>query len=185
MTFDETPISGAWLVGLEQRGDERGFFARLFCADEFVKHGLAYEFVQVNNSLSVDEGTLRGMHYQLPPRAEVKLVRCIRGSLYDVVLDLRPGSPTFKQSFGAELSAENRRMMYVPEGCAHGFLTLEPDTETVYFATAPYSPAHERGVRWNDPEFGIEWPGEPRVVSDKDLDQKDFEPGWHLPASWT
>jgi dTDP-4-dehydrorhamnose 3,5-epimerase len=182
MTFDETPIPGAWLVGLERRGDERGFFARLFCTEEFAAHGLATSFVQVNNSLTVERGTLRGMHYQLPPAAEVKLVRCVHGSLLDVVLDLRPDSPTFKSSFAAELSAENRLMMYVPEGCAHGFLTLEPDTETVYFMTAPYSPEHERGVRWNDPEFGIDWPFEPSVLSDKDRGQPDFDPGWHLPA---
>jgi dTDP-4-dehydrorhamnose 3,5-epimerase len=181
MTFDETPISGAWLVGLERRGDERGFFARLFCTEEFAAHGLATSFVQVNNSLSVERGTLRGMHYQLPPAAEVKLVRCVRGALLDVVLDLRPESPTFRSWYGAELSAENRLMMYVPGGCAHGLLTLEPDTEAVYFVTAPYSPEHERGVRWNDPEFGIEWPFEPKVLSDKDRDQRDFDPGWHLP----
>jgi dTDP-4-dehydrorhamnose 3,5-epimerase len=181
MTFDETPIPGAWLVGLERRGDERGFFARLFCAEEFGAHGLATSFVQVNNSLSVERGTLRGMHYQLPPAAEVKLVRCVRGALLDVVLDLRPDSPTFKSWYGAELSAENRLMMYVPEGCAHGLLTLEPDTEAVYFVTAPYSPEHERGVRWNDPEFGIEWPFEPSLLSDKDRDQRDFDPRWHLP----
>jgi dTDP-4-dehydrorhamnose 3,5-epimerase len=172
MTFDETPIPGAWLVGLERRGDERGFFARLFCAEEFAAHGLAMSFAQVNNSLTVERGTLRGMHYQLPPAAEVKLIRCVRGSFLDVVLDLRPESPTFKAWFAAQLSAENRLMMYVPEGCAHGFLTLEPDTETVYLVTAPYSPEHERGVRWN----------EPHVLSGKDRDQPDFDPGWHLPT---
>jgi dTDP-4-dehydrorhamnose 3,5-epimerase len=182
MTFDETPIPGAWLVGLEQRGDERGFFARLFCAEEFAAYGLATSFLQVNNSLTVERGTLRGMHYQLPPAAEVKLVRCVRGSFLDVVLDLRPESRTFKSWFAAELSAENRLMMYVPEGCAHGFLTLEPDTETLYLVTAQYSPENERGVRWNDPEFGIEWPFEPSVLSDRDRDQRDFDPGWHLPT---
>jgi dTDP-4-dehydrorhamnose 3,5-epimerase len=107
----------------------------------------------------------------------------VRGSLLDVVLDLRPDSPTFKLWFAAELSAENRLTMYVPEGCAHGFLTLEPDTETVYFVTASYSPEQERGVRWNDPEFGIEWPFEPSVLSDKDRGQRDFDPGWHLPSA--
>lgn len=184
MTFDETPIPGAWLVGLERHGDERGFFARVFSADEFAEHGLAATFVQVNDSLSVDRGTLRGMHYQLPPAAEVKLVRCVRGALFDVVLDLRPDSPTFKRWFGAELSAENRLMMYVPEGCGHGFLTLQPDTETVYLVTAPYSPERERGVRWNDPAFAIEWPFEPAVLSDKDRGQRDFDPSWHLPERW-
>ena len=184
MTFEETPIPAAWLVGLERHGDERGFFARLFCADVFAGHGLAATFVQVNDSLSLERGTLRGMHYQLPPAAEVKLVRCVRGALYDVVLDLRPDSPTFKRSFGVELSAENRLMLYVPEGCAHGFLTLEPKTEAVYFVTAPYSPERERGVRWNDPAFAIEWPFEPAVLSDKDRDQRDFDPAWHLPERW-
>jgi dTDP-4-dehydrorhamnose 3,5-epimerase len=184
VTFEETPIPGAWLVGLERRGDERGFFARLFCADEFAEHGLAATFVQVNDSLSVERGTLRGMHYQLPPAAEVKLVRCVRGALYDVVLDLRPDSPAFKRWFGVELSAENRLMMVVPEGCAHGFLTLEPETETIYFVNAPYSPECERGVRWNDPAFAIDWPFEPTVLSDKDRDQHDFDPARHLPARW-
>jgi dTDP-4-dehydrorhamnose 3,5-epimerase len=184
MRYEETPIPGAWLVGLEPRGDERGFFARLFCADEFAEHGLAGQFVQINDSLSAERGTLRGMHYQLPPAAEVKLVRCVRGALLDVVLDLRPSSSAFGRWFAAELSAENRLMMYVPKGCAHGFLTLEPETETVYFVTAPYSPELERGVRWNDPAFGIEWPFEPAVISDKDRDQRDFEPAWHLPEAW-
>jgi dTDP-4-dehydrorhamnose 3,5-epimerase len=184
MTFDETPIAGAWLVGLERRGDHRGFFARAFCADEFGGHRLATEFVQANDSLGVEQGTLRGMHYQLPPAAEVKLIRCIRGSLLDVVLDLRSESPSFRRWFAAELSADNRLMMYVPEGCAHGFLTLEPETEVFYLVSAPYSPEHERGIRWNDPEFGIEWPFEPRVLSERDRDQRDFDPAWHLPASW-
>jgi dTDP-4-dehydrorhamnose 3,5-epimerase len=183
--FDETPISGAWLIGLELRGDDRGCFARLFDTDEFASHGLAEQFVQVNDSLSATKGTLRGMHYQLPPAAEVKLVRCVRGALHDVVLDLRPDSATFGRSFGVELSAENRWMMYVPQGCAHGFVTLEPDTEVVYFVTAPYDPELERGVRWDDPRFGIKWPIEPDVVSEKDRTQRDFDPAWHLPERWS
>ena len=181
MTFDETPIPGAWLVGLERQGDDRGFFARLFCAGEFAARSLVTTFVQVNDSLSVERGTLRGMHYQLPPDAEAKLVRCVRGAVYDVVLDLRPDSPAFKRSYGAELSADSRLMMYVPEGCAHGLLTLEPETEVVYFVSAPYSPERERGIRWDDPVFGIEWPFRPAVLSDKDRDQRDFDPTWHLP----
>ncbi|MBV8256436.1 MAG: dTDP-4-dehydrorhamnose 3,5-epimerase family protein, partial [Actinobacteria bacterium] len=128
MRFDETPIPGAFTVELDRRGDERGFFARVFCEEEFGAAGLPTRFVQVNNSLSAERGTLRGMHYQLAPAAEVKVVRCIRGALWDVVLDLREASPTFGRWYGAELSAENRRMMVVPEGCAHGFVTLEPDT---------------------------------------------------------
>ena len=121
-------------------------------------HGLVTRFVQVNNSLSARKGTLRGMHYQLAPRAETKLVRCIRGALYDVILDLRAGSPTFGQSFGAELTAENRRMMYVPKGFAHGFITLADDTEAFYFVDEFYAPDYERGIRWNDPKFNLSWP---------------------------
>lgn len=184
MTFEETPIPGALLVGVEPRGDERGFFARMFCSDEFGAQGLATRFVQVNDSLSVERGTLRGLHYQLPPAAEVKLVRCVRGAMFDVVVDLRPGSPAFKRSFAARLTAEDRRMMYVPEGCAHGFLTLEPNTEAIYLVSAPFSPEQERGVRWDDPQFGIEWPIEPAVLSDRDRGQRDFDPAWHLPQSW-
>ena len=131
MRFVPTPIPGAYLVELEKREDDRGFFARVFCEQEFAAAGLETRFIQINNSLSRDEGTLRGMHYQLGEAAEVKLVRCLRGKLWDAVLDLRPGSATFGQSFGAELSGENRRMMYVPRGFAHGFLTLEPDVEAL------------------------------------------------------
>jgi dTDP-4-dehydrorhamnose 3,5-epimerase len=180
MVFLETPISGAYVVELEKKQDDRGFFARAFCANEFSAHGLASRFVQVNNSLSKISGTLRGMHYQLPPRAETKVVRCIRGALYDVILDLRKDSPTFGKSFGAQLSAENRRTMYVPKGVAHGFLTLENDTESLYFVDEFYSPGHERCVRWDDPAFKIEWPRHPVVVSDKDRTQRDFDPVWHL-----
>jgi dTDP-4-dehydrorhamnose 3,5-epimerase len=182
MIFTETPLRGAYLIDLEKRGDDRGFFARAFCEREFGALGLATRFVQVNNSLSAQRGTLRGMHYQLAPKAETKVVRCVRGSLHDVVLDLRPGSPTFGRSFGAELSAENRRMMYVPKGCAHGFVTLTDDTEAVYLVDEFYSPEHERGVRWNDPRFSIPWPIEPRVLSDKDRNARDFDPAWHLGA---
>jgi dTDP-4-dehydrorhamnose 3,5-epimerase len=180
MIFQETPIHGAFLIDLEKRGDERGFFARAFCEKEFGAHGLATRFVQANNSLSAAAGTLRGMHYQLAPNAETKLVRCVRGRLFDVILDLREGSPTFGKSFGAELTAENRRMMYVPKGFAHGFITLEDDTEAFYFVDEFYAPGPERCVRWNDPKFRIEWPREPAVISDKDRNQKDFDPAWHL-----
>lgn len=180
MIFTETPLAGAYLIDLEKRGDDRGFFARVFCEKEFSAHGLATGFVQVNNSLSAEKGTLRGMHYQLPPKAETKLVRCVRGALLDVILDLRKGSPTFGRSYAAELSAENRRMLYVPKGFAHGFVTLEPDTEAFYFADEFYAPEAERGVRWNDPKFNIQWPQAPTVISDKDRDQRDFDPAWHL-----
>ena len=182
MIFTETPLAGAYLIDLEKRGDDRGFFARAFCEKEFSAHGLVNNFVQVNNSLSATKGTLRGMHYQLAPKAETKLVRCIRGGLYDVILDLRKGSPTFGKSFGAELTAENRRMMYVPKGFAHGFITIAPDTEAFYFVDEFYAPDTERGVRWNDPKFKIAWPADPVVLSDKDKGQRDFDPAWHLPG---
>ncbi len=183
MRFESIPLKDAYLIDLDKLGDDRGFFARAFCAQEFADQGLASRFVQVNNSLSADKGTLRGMHYQLSPHAETKLVRCIRGALWDVILDLRPDSATFGQHFGAELSAENRRMMYVPKGVAHGFITLHDDTEAFYFVDEAYAPEHERGVRWNDPHFSIEWPIEPAVLSDKDRDQRDFDPAWHLALS--
>jgi dTDP-4-dehydrorhamnose 3,5-epimerase len=180
MIFTETPLRGAYLVDIEKRGDERGFFARAFCEKEFGAHELATRFVQANDSLSAQRGTLRGMHYQLPPKAETKLVRCIRGALHDVILDLRKGSPTFGKSFGAELSAENRRMMYVPKGFAHGFITLADDTEAFYLVDESYGPEQERGLRWNDPRFDIRWPIAPVVLSDKDRGHRDFDPAWHL-----
>lgn len=180
MIFTETPVKGAYLIDLEKRGDERGFFARVFCKEEFVAHGLETDFVQINNSLSAAKGTLRGMHYQLPPAAEVKVVRCVAGALWDVVLDLRPDSPSYGRWFGTELSAVNRRMMYAPKGLAHGFVTLAPDTEAFYLVSAFYAPELERGVRWNDPRFAIEWPMEPVVISDKDRDRADFDPATHL-----
>jgi dTDP-4-dehydrorhamnose 3,5-epimerase len=178
--FTETPLRGAYLIDLERRGDERGFFARAFCEREFGNHGLATRFVQANNSLTAQKGTLRGMHYQLPPKAETKLVRCVRGGLFDVILDLRKDSPTFGHSYGAELTAENRRMMYVPKGFAHGFITLTADSEAFYFVDELYAPELERGVRWNDPRFGIQWPIPPEVLSDKDRGHRDFDPAWHL-----
>jgi dTDP-4-dehydrorhamnose 3,5-epimerase len=181
MIFDPTPLAGAYTIDLERRGDDRGFFARVFCEREFEAHGLSTRFVQVNNSTSAERGTLRGLHYQLAPKAETKLVRCIRGALLDVILDLRPASPTFGKSFAAELTAENRRMMYVPKGFAHGFLTLAPDTEAFYFVDEFYAPEQERIVRYDDPRFGIEWPETPTVISDKDRNSRDFDPTYHLP----
>jgi dTDP-4-dehydrorhamnose 3,5-epimerase len=180
MIFNETPLAGAYLIDMEKRGDERGFFARAFCEQEFAGHGLATRFVQVNNSLSARKGTLRGMHYQLFPKAETKFVRCIRGVLHDVIIDLRSGSATFGRSFGADLTAENRRMMYVPKGFAHGFITLADDTEALYLVDEFYAPECERGIRWNDPKFGIQWPAQPVVISEKDQIYRDFEPAWHL-----
>lgn len=182
MIFIETPLAGAYLIDLEKKGDDRGFFARAFCEREFSQNRLVQHFCQVNNSLSSQKGTLRGMHYQLPPHAETKIVRCLRGALYDVILDIRPNSPTFGKSFGAELTADNRTMMYVPKGFAHGFLTLTNDTEAFYFVDEFYSPDYERCIRYNDPKFAIEWPTRPAVVSDKDKNQTDFDLGWHLQA---
>ena len=179
MRFLETPVQGVRLIELEKRGDARGFFARMFCEREFAEAGLESRFVQMNNSLTGRKGTLRGLHYQLQPAAEVKVVRCVRGALWDVVLDLRPDSPSFGKWFGAELSAENRRMMYVPRGFAHAFLTLTDDVEAIYLVSAFYSPEDERGVRWNDPRFGIEWPMRPVEISDKDARWPDFDPAFH------
>ena len=180
MIFTETPLRGAYLIDLQKRGDERGFFARAFCAHEFAEHGLATNMVQANNSLSGQKGTLRGMHYQLAPKAETKLVRCLAGALHDMILDLRSGSPTFGQSFGAELTAENRRMMYVPKGFAHGFISLVDNTEVYYLVDEFYSPEHERGIRWSDPRFSIQWPIQPVVISERDQNARDFDPAWHM-----
>ena len=175
MIFSETPLKDAYVIDLEKRGDDRGFFARFFCAKEFENCNLKTKFVQVNNSLSAEKGTLRGMHYQLPPKAEAKVVRCIRGALYDVILDIRQDSPTFGKWFGLELSAENRKMIYVPEGFAHGLVTLTDDSEVLYLVSEYYAPELERGVRWNDPQFNIKWPITPTVVSDKDNRWPDFK----------
>jgi dTDP-4-dehydrorhamnose 3,5-epimerase len=182
MIFTATPLCDAYLIELERKGDERGFFARAFCEQEFRQHKLISHFCQVNNSLSPYKGTLRGLHYQLAPKAETKLVRCIHGALYDLILDLREGSSTFGKSFGAELSADNRRMMYVPKGFAHGFVTLADDTEAFYFVDEFYAPEYERGVRYDDPTFQLEWPIKPTVISDKDKAHPDFDRTWHLDA---
>jgi dTDP-4-dehydrorhamnose 3,5-epimerase len=168
MIFHETTVDGAVLVDLDTHGDERGFFARAWCQNEFEAQGLTSRLVQVNLSHSRDAGTLRGMHFQRAPHEEAKLVRCIRGALFDVVADMRPGSPTEGRWFGTTLTAQNRRMLYVPEGCAHGFLTLEDDTEALYQVSELYAPGAEGGFRWDDPAFGIRWPRTPAVMSEKD-----------------
>ncbi len=175
MKFTPTPLEGAFLIDLEKRGDERGFFGRLYCQKEFEAKNLTPTFVQVNNSLSKIEGTLRGLHYQVAPKAEDKLVRCIRGSIWDVILDLRPTSATYGQWYGYTLTAENRTMMYVPKGFAHGFVTLESDSEILYFVSEFYSPEHERCVRWDDPSFKIRWPKQPKVISEKDAKALDYK----------
>jgi dTDP-4-dehydrorhamnose 3,5-epimerase len=180
MRFQDTPLRGACLIELEKRGDERGFFARFFCQREFQQHGLNPHIAQINNAFSRDRGTLRGMHYQVAPKAEDKIVRCLRGSFLDVIIDLRPESATFLRHFAVELTAENRTMLYVPKGFAHGYLSLEDNTEALYLATEFYSPEHEHGIRYNDPKFGIKWPFEPLVISDKDRKHPDFDPATHL-----
>lgn len=180
MIFSPAPLPGAYLIDLDKKADDRGFFARAYCAEEFGQHGLTKSICQANMSLSVRQGTLRGMHYQLAPKAETKVVRCLRGALYDVILDLRVDSSTFGKSFGTELTAENRRMIYVPKGFAHGFITLADNTEALYFVDEFYSPENERGVRYDDPKFQIEWPAQPSVISEKDKAYPDFDPAWHL-----
>lgn len=175
MRFYPTPLSSAFVIELEKKGDERGFFARAFCEKEFAMHGLPTHFVQMNNSFSAEKGTLRGLHYQVHPMEEIKVIRCIRGSFWDVILDIREGSPTFGHHFGVILSAENRNMMVVPKGFAHGFITLEDDTEAFYMVSQFYSPDYERGIRWNDLQFNIAWPIDPTVISDKDGKHKNFD----------
>jgi dTDP-4-dehydrorhamnose 3,5-epimerase len=176
MKFVATPVHGAFLVEPSPRGDDRGFFARVWCRDEFAAQGLNAAFVQCNDSLSRRKGTLRGLHYQVAPFGEVKLIRCVQGSVFDVLVDLRQGSPSYLKWFGAALTAANRTMLYVPEGCAHGYLTLEDDSEVMYPVTAPYRPEAERGVRWNDPAFGIQWPDVgPLTMSPKDEAWPDYQ----------
>jgi dTDP-4-dehydrorhamnose 3,5-epimerase len=176
MKFIETELKGAFIVELEILEDERGFFARTWCRREFEQHGLNPDFVQCNISFNRNKGTLRGMHYQAPPFEEAKLVRCTMGVVYDVIIDLRPNSKTFMQWIDVELSAENRRMIYIPEGVAHGFQTLENDTEVFYQMSEFYAPEYARGVRWNDPKFNIQWPDDVRIISEKDKNFKDFDP---------
>lgn len=175
MRFHDTDLAGAYLVELEPFRDQRGFFARSWCPREFADHGLEPKLAQCSISFNHQAGTLRGMHYQAHPYEEVKLVRCTSGVIYDVIIDLRPESPTFKQWVGVTLSAENRLMLYIPKGFAHGFLTLSDDAEVFYQISEFYEPSAGRGVRYNDPAFQIEWPGEVRVISDRDRDYPDFQ----------
>lgn len=174
MRFVACELGGAFVVELERREDSRGFFARAWCRREFAEHGLVTEIAQINTSLSKQRGTLRGLHRQLPPHGETKLVRCTAGALYDVIVDLRPDSPTFKRWIGIELSAANDRMLYVPAGFAHGFVTLTDDTVATYLVSEFYTPAAESGVRWDDPAFGIVWPVPIEAISDKDREWPDF-----------
>jgi dTDP-4-dehydrorhamnose 3,5-epimerase len=168
MKFTPVPLSGAYTVAPEVRTDQRGAFYRFFCKEEFGHIGHKAEWLQLNHSFTIKTGTVRGMHFQLPPHTEIKLVRCIAGRVFDVIVDIRSGSPTFLQWFGAELSAENRLMMYIPEGFAHGFQTLTPDCELIYHHSACYVAGSEGGLRWDDPALGIQWPLPLALISDRD-----------------
>ena len=176
MRFYPTKISGAYVIELEPVQDERGFFARTFCQTEFEDHGLCGTFVQCSSSYSLKKGTLRGMHYQVPPHEEVKLVWCLRGSIYDVIVDLRLESETFRHWVSLELNTVNGKMLYIPGGCAHGLLTLEDDTEVFYQMSEFYHPESAQGFRWDDPAFRITWPFSPRVISANDLAYPDCGP---------
>ena len=168
MRFTETGLDGAKAIEPSPHQDDRGRFMRAWCAKEFAEHGLHFEPVQANMGFSVQKGTIRGMHYQEAPALEAKLVRCTRGAIFDVALDLRPNSPTYRKWFGIALTAENGRMLYVPEHCAHGYQTLEEDTEIYYMTSAFYEPAAVRGVRFDDPAFNIRWPLATATVSEQD-----------------
>ena len=176
MKFHEARLPGAWLIEIERLEDERGFFARSFCQHEFQEHGLDPTVAQCNISQNRLQGTLRGMHFQLPPFAEAKLVRCTRGAIYDAIIDLRPASPAFLRWEAFELSAADCRMLYVPKGFAHGFLTLQDDSEVFYQMSEFYAPQAARGVRWDDPLFGIEWPAPVCRISPKDGAYPDSRP---------
>jgi dTDP-4-dehydrorhamnose 3,5-epimerase len=174
MTFEKMTIHGVMTVRLNRIADERGFFARSWCREEFEKAGLNGNLAQCNISYNPRKGTLRGMHYQLAPHAEEKLVRCTMGAIYDVVIDLRAESPTYRKWVGVTLTAENRDMIFIPGGCAHGFLTLEDDCEVLYQMSEPYCAGAARGVRWDDPVFEVAWPAKPQLLSDRDRDYPDF-----------
>lgn len=168
MKFHQTELKDAWLIELELRGDERGFFARTMCREEFAAHGMETEYVQQNMSVSAFKGTLRGMHYQLRPYAEAKLIRCLRGAIVDVIVDIRADSPTYLKYQMFELTDQNRHQLYVPPGFAHSFQTLTDDVEVSYLVSSPYAPEYERGLRYNDQRLGIQWPETVTTISDKD-----------------
>jgi len=177
MRFTELELPGAFLVELDRIEDERGFFARTFCREEFAEHGLETELVQANTAFNRKAGTLRGLHFQAEPHEETKLVRCTRGAVYDVIVDLRPGSATYTRWVGIELTAENDTQLYVPRGFAHGYQTLVDETETSYLMGAAYEASAARGVRWDDPAFGIDWPGTAeRTLNERDRTWPDFSP---------
>lgn len=175
MLFVETKLAGVFVIEPEKLEDERGFFVRTWCAREFQENGIVEQFVQCNISFNKYAGTLRGMHYQASPYGEAKLVYCIAGSLYDVVIDIRPESKTFLQWFSVELTAENGKSIYIPKECAHGFQTLSDNTEVFYQMSEFYRPEYGRGIRWNDSLFNIVWPLEISIISEKDRKWKDFD----------
>jgi dTDP-4-dehydrorhamnose 3,5-epimerase len=175
--FIATPLEGAFVLEPEKLTDERGFFARVWCADELAARGLCESWLQSSISFNGKTGTLRGMHYQTPPHEETKLVTCTAGAVYDVIVDIRPTSATFREWFGIELAARNNLTLYVPAGVAHGFMTLEDDSVVQYHMSGRHEPGAARAVRWNDPAFGIHWPAEPTVMSDRDRSHPDFEVG--------
>ena len=174
MKFDQTKLPGVFHLHIVPAADERGFFARTWCQEEFERHKLNTRVVQCSVSFNRQKGTLRGIHYQAPPFEECKIVRCTQGSIYDVIVDLRPASPTFRQWIGITLSAANREMVYIPEGFGHGFITLEDDTEVFYQMSEFYKPEAARGVRWDDPAFQVAWPAKPVVISERDRTYPDF-----------
>ena len=174
MIFTETPLKGAFVIEINKIGDERGFFGRSWCKKEMQAAGLNSEIAQVNTSLSRQKGTLRGLHFQIAPYQESKMIRCTKGSIFDVIVDIRPDSETFLQWYGVELTEANHKTLYSPEGFAQGFITLEDDTEITYFSSEFYAPGTDRGVRYNDPKIGIELPLEPRVIAAKDSNWPDF-----------
>jgi dTDP-4-dehydrorhamnose 3,5-epimerase len=177
MIFASTPLEGAWIIDSERVSDRRGFFARTFCAHEFAARGLKATVAQASLSYSRAKGTLRGMHFQRPPVSEAKLVRCTRGAIHDVIVDLRPWSPSFLAHVAVELTAENRRALYIPDGFAHGFQTLADDTEVVYQMSEFYAPGHEAGLRHDDPSLALEWPLAVTEISEKDRRWPDLDPG--------
>jgi dTDP-4-dehydrorhamnose 3,5-epimerase len=174
MIFTKTPLKGAFIIEPERRHDERGFFARTWCVREFATAGLEPQWVQCNTSFSRRRGTLRGMHYQAAPYEEAKLVRCTMGAIYDVIIDLRPESLTFRQWLAVELTADNRRMLFIPTGFAHGFQTLADNTEVFYQMSQFYAPEYAQGVRWDDPAFKVCWPAMKRIISERDRGFPDF-----------
>jgi dTDP-4-dehydrorhamnose 3,5-epimerase len=176
MRFNPTNLAGAYVIGPEPASDERGFFARTWCQNEFADKGLNPNLVQCNISYNKARGTLRGMHYQKAPHAEAKLIRCAQGAVYDVIIDLRSDSNTFTQWFGVELTAENRKALYVPEGFAHGFISLKDDTEVLYQMSEFFHAESTNGLRWDDPVFAIQWPIDVKVISERDQNYQDFKP---------